>query len=147
MDRLAAMLVNADTKGHRMTHRNEELTRRAYDAFGQGDVETLSTMMSDQVSWYVPGNNPMSGEYHGKEEVFGFFKRVAEATRGTFRIEIHDVLANDDHAVALVKTYGERNGVSLDGAPQAHVIHVEDEQVVSFWNHPYEGSVFDEFWS
>lgn len=130
-----------------MAHPNEELTRRGYEAFANGDMEALDELFADDVSWYVPGNNPLSGEYRGKDEVFGFFGRVAEESGGTFRLELHDVLANDDHAVALVKTYGERNGRSLDGAPQVHVSHIEDGQIVSFWNHPYEGSTFDEFWS
>jgi hypothetical protein len=34
-------------------------------------------------------------------------------TNGTLRWELHDVLANDDHAVGLHITRAERNGRSL----------------------------------
>lgn len=130
-----------------MAHPNEELTRRAYEAFDQGDMQTLGELIADDASWYVPGNNPVAGEYHGKDEIFGFFGRIAEETGGNFRFELHDVLANDDHAVALVKAYGERDGKTVDGAPQVHVTHIEDGQVVSFWNHPHDATTFDDFWS
>lgn len=130
-----------------MAHPNEELTRKGYEAFDSGDMETLQQLLAEDVSWYVPGNNTISGEYHGRDEVLQLFAQIGQETGGNFRFEIHDVLANDQHSVALVKAHGERNGVSVDGTTQVHVSHIEDGQIVSFWNHPYDADRFDEFWS
>ena len=82
-------------------HPNVELTRRGYAAFAEGDMATLSELIADDVTWHQNGVGPLSGTYHGRDEVFGFFGRLAEETAGTFRLDVHDVLANDEHAVAL----------------------------------------------
>jgi len=82
-------------------HPNVELSRRGYDAFAKGDLATLSELIADDVTWHVRGVGPLSGDYHGRDEVFAFFGRLAEETAGTFRLDVHDVLANDEHTVAL----------------------------------------------
>ena len=82
-------------------HPNVELTRRGYDAFATGDLAALSELLADDVTWHVRGVGPLSGDYHGRDEVFAFFGRLAEETAGTFRLDVHDVLANDEHTVAL----------------------------------------------
>jgi len=64
-------------------HPNIELTRRGYEAFAQGDLAALSELIADDVTWHALGVGPLSGTYHGRDEVFGFFGRLAEerATR------------------------------------------------------------------
>ncbi len=82
-------------------HPNVELTRRGYDAFAKGDLAALSELLADDVTWHVRGVGPLSGDHLGRDEVFAFFGRLAEETAGTFRFDVHDVLANDEHSVAL----------------------------------------------
>ncbi|HEX6493738.1 MAG TPA: hypothetical protein VF112_09515 [Candidatus Dormibacteraeota bacterium] len=36
-----------------------------------------------------------------------------QETEGTFKVEVHDILANDEHAVALAVVSGQRQGKSL----------------------------------
>jgi uncharacterized protein len=56
-------------------HPNVELTRRGYDAFAKGDLAALSGLIADDVTWHVTGAGPLTGTYHGRDEVFGFFGR------------------------------------------------------------------------
>ena len=51
-------------------HPNADVARRAYNAFLTGDMATMAELMSDTIVWHAPGNNPLSGTYKGKEEVF-----------------------------------------------------------------------------
>ena len=44
-----------------MGHPNEDLVRKGYDAFTSGDMDTLTTLMTDDISHTAPGNNPTSG--------------------------------------------------------------------------------------
>jgi len=54
--------------------------------------------------------------------------RVLELTGGTFSIELHDVLANDEHAAALITIRGERAGRQLnDNTVQTY--HIRDGAV------------------
>lgn len=118
-----------------MGHPNEDLLRSGYEAFANSDMATLNDLFADNIVWHVPGSNLLSGDYHGKEEVFGFFGKVAELTDGNFGLEIHDLLANDGHGVVLVKASGERQGSTLtDNA--VHVWHLEGGKATEYWGHP-----------
>jgi uncharacterized protein len=127
-----------------MVHSNEDLARRGYEAFGKGDLDTLREQLDPNVVWHVGGRGPLAGDYRGIDEVFGFFAKIVELTGGTFKLEVHDLLANDEHVVALVVARGERGGKTLED-PQAHVLHVRDGKVTEFWGHAWDLYAADEF--
>lgn len=127
-------------------HPNVELTRRGYDAFAQGDLAALSELIADDAIWHAQGVGPLSGTYHGRGEVFGFFGRLAEETGGTFRLEVHDVLANDEHAVALCTLSASRGGKTIQ-VPVANVSHVRDGKVTEFWAATADPQASIDFWS
>jgi ketosteroid isomerase-like protein len=129
-----------------MAHPNEDLVRRGFAAFGTGDMATLGELFADDIVWHSGGRNPIAGDYKGKDEVFGFFARLAERAGGTFRVDIHDVLANDEHVVALTTGNAEREGKRLsDNGVQ--IFHVKDGKVTETWFHPGDQYANDEFWS
>jgi uncharacterized protein len=129
-----------------MAHPNEDLVRRGYAAFGTGDIPTLNELFADDIVWHVGGRSPITGEYKGKSAVFGFFAQLAERTNGTFRLDLHDVLANDEHAVALATVTAERDGKTLrDNGAQ--VFHVQGGKVTESWFHPGDEYASDDFWS
>src|SRR5205823_1055259 len=126
-------------------HPNVELTRRGYEAFAKGDLATLSEVIAGDVTWHVQGAGPLSGDYHGRDEVFDLFRRLAEETAGTFRLDIHDVLANDEHAVALCTLSASRGDKSIE-VPVANVSHVRDGQVTEFWGATTDPQASIDFW-
>ena len=69
-------------------HPNVELTRRGYEAFAKA-TWPRSELIADDVTWHSNDAGPLSGTYHGRDEVFGFFGRLAEETAGTFRLDVH----------------------------------------------------------
>ena len=129
-----------------MAHPNEDLIRRGYDAFARGDLDTLRGLFADDIVWHAGGNNPLSGDYRGQDEVFGFFGRIGQETGGTFRIDIHDVLGNDEHVVVLSTTSAERAGRSLSDN-NVGVYHVTDGRVTEAWFHATDQAAVDAFWS
>jgi uncharacterized protein len=129
-----------------MTHPNEELLRNGYAAFEKGDLDTLRDLFSDGIIWHSPGKGPLAGDYAGIDKVFGLFGKVGELSGGTLRNEMHDVLANDEHAVALLTAHAERDGKTLDDK-QAHVFHIRDGKVTEVWLHAGDLYANDEFWS
>lgn len=128
-----------------MAHPDGELARRAYEAFGKGDMQTMDELLADDVRWYVSGDSAVSGTYEGKQAVFGFFQQLGEGSGGTFSLDIHDIVANDNHTVALVKAHGEREGRQIDDNA-IHVMHVEDGKVASFWAFAWDQQAQKEFW-
>jgi uncharacterized protein len=127
-------------------HPNVELTRRGYEAFAKGDMATLSELIADDVTWHQNGVGPLSGTYHGRDEVFGFFGRLAEETAGTLRLDVHDVLANDEHAVALCTFSASRGGKSIE-VPVANVSHLRDGKLTEFWGATTDPQASIDFWS
>ena len=128
-----------------MAHPNEGLIRKGYAAFQSGDMATLSELFADDVVWHAPGRNQLSGTFRGKEEVFATFQKVFELTGGTFKLDIHAVLADDDHAVVLTRSTGEREGKKLDDNT-VQVFHVSDGKVTEQWLYPGDVYASDDFW-
>ena len=129
-----------------MAHPNEELVRGGYEAFAKGDMETVLARFDENIVWHVGGRSALAGEYRGHEGVMSFFGKLMEMSGGTFRLDVHDVLASDDHVVALITGSAERKGTTRT-FNNAHVWHVADGKATEFWGlttKPYED---DEFWS
>jgi uncharacterized protein len=128
-------------------HVNVERARRAYEAFSKGDMATLSELITEDSVWHIGGKNRFSGDYKGRDAVFGFFGKLIEETGGTFRIEVHDILANDEHGVVMVRELAERNGKKWDGR-SAHITHLDDMgRTKEFWAFQEDQAGADEFFA
>ena len=133
--------------GYQMAHPNEDLVRDGFAAFERGDMDALRKQIcTDDVRWHNPGRGPISGDYEGIDQVIQYFARVLELTGGTFSLELHDVLANDEHAVALVTVRGERAGKQLTDN-EVLTYHIRDGKISEVWTHFTDSYTNDEFWS
>ena len=129
-----------------MAHPNEDLVREAFAAFGRGDMDALRKFWAEDIRYHVPGRSPISGDHEGTEQVLQMFARVFELTGGTFSAELHDVVANDEHAVALFTTRAERAGKQLNDN-QVQTFHLRDGKVSETWIQSTDLYAQDEFWS
>lgn len=130
-----------------MAHPNETLIREAYAAFSRGDLEWLrNNAFSESVTYHIAGKSMIAGDYEGVDAVLGFFVRLAEETGGTFKVELVDVLANDERAVALHKGSGTRGGAKLE-AMELLLFAMSDGKVTEVWPHPRDLYAVDAFWS
>lgn len=123
-------------------HPNADVVRKAYRAVSVGDMQTFSSLMADDVVWHVAGTSLLSGDYTGKAEVIGGLTRLAEVTQGTFRQDIHDVVANDEHAVALIHLSWEKPK-RFQGR-EIRVFHMHGGMVAEVWFHPQDPAASDE---
>ncbi|MEA2645929.1 MAG: uncharacterized protein QOE92_1012 [Chloroflexota bacterium] len=122
---------------------NEKTFRDGYDAFGRGDMEAVKEFFHPDIVWHVGGHNIQSGDYKGHDDVIGFFLKSFELTDGTLKFEVHDVIANEEHSIALVTQHLERNGQSLD-TNAVHVLHVNaDGKATESWFLPEKAAELD----
>jgi ketosteroid isomerase-like protein len=128
-----------------MTHPNEELVRRGYQAFAEADMATLNELFADGLVWHAPGRNQLAGTFRGKEEVFGTFMKVAELSAGTFKLDIHTILADDEHVAVLARATAEREGRTLDDN-SVQIFHIRDGKVTEQWLYPGDAYASDAFW-
>ena len=129
-----------------MAHPNEVAVRKAYEAFAAGDMETLRSLFDPGITWHVLGRSPLARTYQGIDEAFGLFGRIMQMTEGTFRAEVQDVLANDEHAVTLAHVHAHRDDKTLE-SEEAHVVNVKDGLITEFWALPEDQYDVDEFFS
>jgi ketosteroid isomerase-like protein len=130
-----------------VAHPNEQRFRDGYDAFGRGDVDALrNEYFTEDIVWHSPGRNPLSGDYRGIDEVMKSFQDFFQRTQGQVRLDIHDVLANDEHGVVIGTIVGDLNGKSIDDH-YTHVVHFRDGKVSESWILQEDLYAADEFFS
>jgi len=100
------------------------IVKRGYAAFAAGDIQVAMEPFADDIEWVVPGNSAISGTYRGKQEIGGFFMKLAEKS---FTTEPEHFLADDERVVVLTKTTAD--GQSSD---QADVLTFRDGKIIKF---------------
>jgi ketosteroid isomerase-like protein len=112
-------------------HPNATASRETADAFRAADMESLRRLIDADVVWHVPGRNRLSGEVVGRAAFFEWFQRLRDVTGGSFHLEEHDVVANDDHVVALSRMSADRETpVSVD---VVSAFHYRDGRQLERW--------------
>jgi uncharacterized protein len=130
-----------------MAHPNAELARDGIAAFQRGDLDALRNQyFAEGIRYHVPGRSPIAGDYQGVGQVLGFFGRLFELSGGTLRVELHDVMANDEHAAALLSIRAERAGRQLQDNTVL-TFHLRDGKVTEVWSLQTDLYAVDEFWS
>ena len=129
-----------------MTPANAPLIKSGYDAFARGDLQGAFAVFAEDILWHVPGRGPLSRDYRGHAEVVGFFQHSMELSRGTFRIQVDDILAKGDRVVVLCIESAQRGDRSWS-SPQVHVWTLKDGRATVFWQYQGDQQTEDEFWS
>lgn len=126
-------------------HPNVALLRRGYEAFAAGDMEALAQIFSPDVLWHATGRNQFSGDYKGIEDTLAYFGKLVETAGGNFSADVHDVVANDTHAIGLHHDSAEKDGKKLD-TNEVLVFHVKDGKITEAWELYTDPYHYDEFW-
>ena len=127
-------------------HPNLAVFRRVYEAFTSGDMDTLAELLAEDVVWHTPGQHPIAGDYTGRAATLESFQRELELTGGTYSVELHDVLANDEHTVALLHVTAARDHKRLDQS-YALVFHIHQGRITEAWELWTDQAACDSFWS
>ncbi len=129
-------------------HPSATLLRQGYDAFAKLDMAALTALFDENVVWHNPGNNIISGDYTGRDAVFAMFARTLELNRGTGSFEVHDVVANNEHAVSLLRADVSRPDVGKRlSVKEIHVFHLRDGKISEAWVFSENQRLNDDFWS
>jgi len=120
-------------------HPNAAMIRKAIEAMNADDATYLDSIMADDIVWHTIG---AAEPLRGKEAM-----RTAMGER-SFQIDVtlHDVTANDEHAVALVKAHATRDGKTLD-YDTAEIFHVKDGKITERWAFSDDTARINEFFA
>ena len=97
-----------------MSHPTEDRLRRLYASFAGGNLAGFLAGCTDDVTFTVPGDTAGSGVFT-KDSFVEWITGVIGMTGGTFREDVLDVFANDEHGVLLLHHTFDR-----DGRPRAY---------------------------
>jgi uncharacterized protein len=81
---------------------NVQLVKNAYSAFQRGDVPAILALLSDDVTWELPGpaEIPYAGRRRGHEGAAEFFRLLGESDE-VLVFEPHRFLADGDLVIVL----------------------------------------------
>lgn len=92
---------------------NLALLRRYCDAWLRGDVATLLDCYHDEIVLHWHGQSPLAGAHRGKRAALEALAAQQQRARRT-PLAVSDVLASDEHAIALTRERFERDGRAVE---------------------------------
>ena len=123
-------------------HPNAAIARRALQAFNTGNMQAMSDGLDDNVVWHEIGNpNPVMGKAALAARMVGSEKPDYEITG-----ELHDVVGNDDHTIALVTAHATRGDKTLDYRV-AEIYHMRDGKIIERWAFSDDTAAITEFFA
>ena len=128
-------------------HPNATLVRSLFQAFRDADVALIQSVLPVHAVWHFPGRRgQLAGTHRGRDAILAFLMNVQALTQHTFRLDLLDVIANDQHAVALFTGHGTRNGKVLDN-PTCLRMRIDQGQIVEVREFVWDLYHVDDFWA
>jgi len=122
-------------------HPNAALVRDALNAFNQGDFEQFAGMLADDVNWYEVG---ATEPIRGKEAIFASLGSGGQDYE--IEADVHDVVANDLHTLALVNATARRGDRTLH-YQTVEILHFSEGRVSDRWSFAGNTQEIQEFFS
>jgi ketosteroid isomerase-like protein len=108
-------------------HPNAARAREIFDAMNSGDA-SVSDALAEDVKWHVIGSDE---PIVGKEAVLSSFQGMSDAGF-EFTAELHDVVGNDDHVIALMTARVTKDGKTFEYRT-AEIAHMRDGKITERW--------------
>jgi ketosteroid isomerase-like protein len=107
-------------------HPHAQLYRTVMERFNEGDTSVFADAIDDDVVWWQIGvDEPIRGKQ-------ALLESMAGMEGFDLRVDLHDVVANDDHVVGLV-TATVRMGDEAFTYRTAEIAHVKNGKVTERW--------------
>lgn len=119
-------------------HPNVGVVRELMDAFNAGDNDRIRATMADDVKWHMIGGETVVG----LEALAGAMSAMDDDF--TIETEVHDIVGNDEHVVALVEAT-VRAGDQEFSYRTAEIAHVEEGKVTERWAFSDDTAAITEF--
>jgi ketosteroid isomerase-like protein len=104
-------------------------------------METFFGQYTDDVVVHIGGDNKLTGDYTGLEQLQAMFGRFMEAS-GEYSFGNHAYLADDEHGVILQRGTMKRGGKTFS-TNEAFIFHFREGKVSEFWYQPLDQAGVD----
>ena len=122
-------------------HPNAAMVRALLEGFNTGNMQGLTEHIADDVEWHEIGRaEPIRGK-----AALGARMADAEADY-TIEGKVHDVVANDDHTIALVEATATRGGKTFT-YNVAEIYHIKDGKLTERWAFSDDTAAINKFFA
>lgn len=121
---------------------------REQNAFYAGNDDSgLRSLLREDIVWHVPGSSPIAGDYHGIDDVFGYFIRRRGIAGNTMQMHPGELLVGDGERVAAVTDGTATIGGVRRRWSTVGLYRIVDGRVAECWLLPLDPVTFDLAWS
>lgn len=93
---------------------NKKIVEAFFSHFNQGQIEAAFNLVSENVSWWVPGTLPFSGT-KTKAQYLGIVKRIQEGFPEGFKLNVKSMIGEGNKVAAEVESLGKHhNGMTYN---------------------------------
>jgi len=127
-----------------VTRVTRALEARARGKFDEKDTRIILDAFTDDAVWHMSG---AWEDVKGKDALLAQWKAVAEASGDSFRVELHEMFADDDHAIGI-STIRAKNGDRSMEMKEIQVFHLNAAgKITEFWGIVSDQDALDSFWA
>lgn len=110
------------------------------ERFGTGDPAEMVEWLADDVVWHQIGGDTL----HGKQSVIDSMSGIEDVD---FSLDLHDVVANDDHTIALMQV-SIGSGDEAFSYRTAEIYHINDDgKIAERWTFSDDTQAITDFFS
>jgi len=113
--------------------------------YSGGDIAPVEDLLREDVTWHVPGDSPIAGEYQGRGAVLDYFRTRRALAGGAITITKRDEMYDDEVLVQLADGAGRIGGRDVTWRT-AGVYRVVDGKIAEAWLVPLDLEAFDRAW-
>jgi len=110
-------------------HPNATLVRKAIEGMSTGDFSGQLELLAHDVVWHEIGSDE---PVRGKEALMARFAAMPIPEGSGFAVDVHDVVANDEHTIALATATATMGDQSFTYRT-AEIMHVRDGKITERW--------------
>lgn len=128
-----------------MKHPNAILLSKMYNDFNEGNFEGFLAACADDFTFELKGKSPLAGKYTKANFVSGFVAKIKELSGGTYKMDIHDVMASDQHGLVLSTVKVTTHGKPVE-LRTVHVWRMPNGKPVAGYEYPRDMYQLDAVW-
>jgi len=122
----------------------ERLARAFFDAYGDGDLETVRSLLAEDVVSYITNAQAGVDRVEGRD---GFMARLPDTQGAELRTAMTQVLGIDaERVMTMIEVSAERKDMTLHNFA-AFLARVADGRIQELWMVEARPAYSDEFWS
>jgi uncharacterized protein len=129
-----------------MNHPNAILLQQIYTDYSSGNTNAMLDKCADNITFQLAGKSKLAGKFTKETFAKKFIEPMMELSGNTLKLEVHDIMASDRHAICLASTHLSRKG-EIKQLRTVHVWRFENGKPVAWYEYPRDMYAFDEIFS